>query len=110
MTRRPRPGPPARWLVAIGVAVALAYAALASSTRPFTGGADVVTALPLAVAVVAMVVRDCAPPVPGPPVPPPTGAVDGRPAVAGVGGVAAVIARVGALLLHSRARDRTIPP
>lgn len=36
---------------------ALAYAGLASFTRPFTAGADVVVALPLAAVVVAMVVR-----------------------------------------------------
>jgi hypothetical protein len=41
--------------------VALAYAALASFTDPFTLGADVVVALPLALAVVAMVVRSRSP-------------------------------------------------
>jgi hypothetical protein len=41
--------------------VAVAYAALASFTHPFTVGADVVVALPLAVAVVVMVVRSRSP-------------------------------------------------
>ena len=39
-----------RWPAAVGLAVALTVAVLASLTRPFTGGADAVTALPLAVA------------------------------------------------------------
>ena len=40
-----------------GVALVAAYAALASGTHPFTDGADIVTALPLAAAVVAVAVR-----------------------------------------------------
>jgi hypothetical protein len=43
------------------VVAALAYAGLASCTRPFTIGADLVVAAPLAVAVVAMVVRSRSP-------------------------------------------------
>jgi hypothetical protein len=39
------------------VVAALAYAGLASFTRPFTVGADTVVALPLAVAVVALMIR-----------------------------------------------------
>ncbi len=46
-----------RWPAAVGLAVALTVAVLASLTRPFTGGADAVTALPLAVAAGAAVVR-----------------------------------------------------
>ncbi len=38
--------------------VGLGYATVASFTRPFTVGADVVTAIPLAVAVVVAVVRE----------------------------------------------------
>jgi hypothetical protein len=40
---------------------ALAYAGLASFTRPFTIGADLVVAVPLAAAVAAMVVRSRSP-------------------------------------------------
>lgn len=66
------------WLVAIGTAVALAYASLASSTRPFTGRADVVTAVPLAVAVAVMALRMRSPRSSGPPVPPAEGHGDRR--------------------------------
>jgi hypothetical protein len=44
-------------MVAAIAALCLAYAALASYTRPFTTGADAVTAIPLAATVVAMAVR-----------------------------------------------------
>ncbi len=43
-----------RW-TAVAAALGLAYALLASFTRPFTSGADVVTAVPLALAVVVTV-------------------------------------------------------
>jgi hypothetical protein len=46
-----------RWAVAGGVALVAAYAALASATHPFTDGADIVTAVPLAAVVVATGVR-----------------------------------------------------
>ncbi len=42
---------------AAAVVAAVAYASLASLTHPFTDGADIVTALPIAVALVVMVVR-----------------------------------------------------
>jgi hypothetical protein len=70
----PVPAPPRLvhrwWLVAIGTAVALGYASLASSTRPFTGGAGVVTAVPLAVAVAVMALRMRSARSSVPPVPP----------------------------------------
>ncbi len=45
-----------RWAVAVALA-AVVYASLASLTHPFTDGADIVTALPIAVALAAMLVR-----------------------------------------------------
>jgi hypothetical protein len=44
-------------VVGVLVVVGLALAAAASFTRPFTGGADAVTAVPLAVAAVAVATR-----------------------------------------------------
>ncbi|MGA3147962.1 MAG: hypothetical protein ABSF33_10845 [Acidimicrobiales bacterium] len=46
-----------RWTVAVGVVAALAYASSASLTHPFSDGADIVTALPIAVALAVMAVR-----------------------------------------------------
>ncbi|MGD0393581.1 MAG: hypothetical protein ABSC41_13170 [Acidimicrobiales bacterium] len=54
MTRIRRMAGGYRWVV---VVVVLAYASLASLTHPFTDRADIVTALPIAVALAAMVVR-----------------------------------------------------
>jgi len=46
-----------QWIVVAITAVGLAYAALASTTRPFTDGAYVVTAVPLVAGVVVMALR-----------------------------------------------------
>ncbi len=60
MTRRSRP-PAGRWWAMAGLtAVGLAYATLASRTRPFTGEAEVATGVPLVTAVVVMAVRTAA--------------------------------------------------
>ncbi len=45
------------WIPSATAAAVLTYAALASMTHPFTEGAEVVTAIPLATAVVIMVIR-----------------------------------------------------
>ena len=55
---RSRGGSVALWTAVIGAAVvALVYAFLAASTRPFTVGADIATAVPLAAAVAVLAIR-----------------------------------------------------
>jgi hypothetical protein len=44
-----------RWWIGAFAALGFVYALLASFTRPFTGGADVVTAVPLVIAVLVLV-------------------------------------------------------
>ncbi len=57
MTRPTRPFAERLWAVGAVTAAGLAYATLASITHPFTEGAELVTAVPLVTAVVAMAVR-----------------------------------------------------
>ncbi|MGA2520034.1 MAG: hypothetical protein ABSG81_04355 [Acidimicrobiales bacterium] len=54
---RPRPPLEKRWRLVAGAAVGLAYAVCASFTRPFTVSADALTAVPLAGAVLIVVMR-----------------------------------------------------
>ena len=57
MGRRPQPARRRLLLIGAFAAAGLLWAAVASSTRPFTGGAELVTAVPPIVAVTVLAVR-----------------------------------------------------
>src|ERR1700728_1181348 len=58
MSGPPHPLPARRWIVVATIAgVAVALTAVAAATHPFTLGADIVTAIPIVIGLVVLVVR-----------------------------------------------------